>query len=167
MTFDSKEYLKKWRKNNKERKSEMDKEYYQKNKEKIKKNSKKRYYLKREECKNQCKKYYQKNKEKRKQYIKQCFDDNYSLLTNKGLITDCIICGFPKEKFAAIDFHHINPEEKEKQMSPLIHNPVSQGLLEEARKCVCMCRNCHSLYHAGDEEVIEKFNEYTNRKKEV
>lgn len=81
-------------------------------------------------------------------------------MIEKGLMTDCIICGFPKEKFVAISFHHINPEEKEKQIGSLIGSTTDEKLVKEASKCVCMCFNCHQLYHNNDKEVIEKYNKY-------
>lgn len=157
----------------KEQKKLYDQQYYQQHKEEIKSRTKKYYMEKRKqynkehahEIKAYMKQWHAKNKDKVKAYKQTYFKKNYDVLLQNNLITDCVLCGFPKEKFAAIDFHHLNPEEKEKQMSPLIHNSSPQGLIEEAKKCICLCRNCHSLYHAGDEETIEKYNKYIKKER--
>lgn len=169
---DKTNYGKKYWDSHKEEKKQYDKQHYQDNKESMKENSKKYYNDKRkqwnkehsDEISSYMKQWNIKNKDKIKAYKESYFKNNYELLLKEGLITDCVVCGYSKEKFAAIDFHHINPDEKEKQMSPLIHNSAPQGLLEEARKCICLCRNCHSLYHAGDEEVMKKYDEYIKRR---
>lgn len=86
-------------------------------------------------------------------------EKNIQFLLDKGLLTDCIICGFSKEFFPAIDFHHIDPNQKKACISNVMRNRNVQKLLEEASKCVCLCRNCHQLYHAGNEFVVEKYNQ--------
>lgn len=60
----------------------------------------------------------------------------------------CQKCGY-NDSVAALDFHHINPDEKE-------YNPaytVVSGNLELARyeldKCILICSNCHREYGAG------------------
>lgn len=167
-------YSQQYWESHKEEKKEYDKKYYQDNKEVRKQYTKQYYNAKRkewnkehaEEISSYMKQWRSKNRERIKEYKEACFKENYNLLVQQNLLTDCIICGFPKEKFAAIDFHHINPKEKEKQMSPLMHNVCNEKLLKEAQKCVCLCRNCHSLYHAGDEQVVEKYNKYIKEREE-
>lgn len=169
---DKTNYSQNYWESHKEEKREYDKKYYQEHKE-IRKEYTKQYYKEKrkdwnkehsEEISSYMKEWRAKNRKRIKEYKEACFKENYNLLVEQGLITDCIICGFPKEKFAALDFHHINPKEKEKQMSPLMHNTCNEKLIQEAQKCVCLCRNCHSLYHAGDKEIIEKYNKYIKEK---
>lgn len=88
-----------------------------------------------------------------------------AILEYAGLITDCVICGYPKEKKAAIDFHHIDPLSKKRDISDF-RGISPEEYIEEAKKCVCLCANCHRLYHAGDEEVVEKYNKMVNKRKE-
>lgn len=62
-----KEYFKNWRENNKEKKSQTDKEYREKNKEKIKEGRKKHYINNVEKIKTKQKEYIENNKQKIKQ----------------------------------------------------------------------------------------------------
>ena len=59
----------------------------------------------------------------------------------------CAICGYNK-CHSALEFHHINPELKNFTIS----QNTSKGwqtLLEEAKKCVLVCSNCHREIHEG------------------
>ena len=86
--------------------------------------------------------YYWKNREEIAQRARQKYENNWQELVNIGLITDCVICGFPKEKKAAIAFHHIDPTQKSKNVTQLMWCGIDK-VAEEARKCVCLCFNCH------------------------
>ena len=58
----------------------------------------------------------------------------------------CIICG--ESEPICIDFHHINPEEKDFTIGQ--HRGKNrEWLLQEISKCVCLCANCHRKVHAG------------------
>ena len=62
----------------------------------------------------------------------------------------CRNCGQTFED-CCYDFHHINPEEKDFNIS----NPQTNGakswfkIRDELKKCVLLCSNCHRLVHAG------------------
>ena len=136
--------MKEWHK-----RTQYNKKYYLENKEKIekyKKNHKEQAY------------------KSMKKYHNRIYKENIDFLIKQNILTNCVICGFPKEKFASIDFHHVNPEEKEKNISSILQHPDKENLLKETSKCVCMCRNCHNLYHTGDEEITEKYNKYIKRR---
>lgn len=56
-------------------------------------------------------------------------------------IDGCVICG--DTRIEALDFHHLNPAEKE-------HNVTKIGrkkMLEEIKKCVVLCASCHRVEH--------------------
>lgn len=59
----------------------------------------------------------------------------------------CEICGYNKN-LAALEFHHINPEEKEFQLD-LRHlsNTNLDKLEKEINKCQLLCANCHREIH--------------------
>jgi hypothetical protein len=58
----------------------------------------------------------------------------------------CGICGYNKcDK--SLDFHHIDEEEKEFNLSARIKK--WERLVKEAKKCVMLCANCHREVHAG------------------
>lgn len=61
----------------------------------------------------------------------------------------CCICGFDAFQ-EALEFHHIDPSTKSFGLTD--SNAVTKALekqLEEARKCVLLCANCHRGVHAG------------------
>ena len=63
-----------------------------------------------------------------------------------SLKTPCIVCG--ESEPVCIDFHHINPEEKDFTIGK--HRGKAREILEkEISKCVCLCSNCHRKVHAG------------------
>lgn len=56
----------------------------------------------------------------------------------------CAICG--EDHPACLDFHHLDPAEKEHRMAEC---RSIQAAIQEAAKCVLLCRNCHAKGHAG------------------
>jgi hypothetical protein len=56
----------------------------------------------------------------------------------------CTECGYNKS-LAALDFHHLNPLEKD--MKYLNHRMSFEKLKVELDKCVLLCANCHREKH--------------------
>ena len=89
-----------------------------------------------------------------KPYCKSCykldrnerFDD---IVAQVFPVLECKLCGYNKcEK--ALEFHHLDPSTKLINIAKLgmtRHN--SQFVLDELRKCVVLCANCHREFHAG------------------
>lgn len=62
----------------------------------------------------------------------------------------CEICGYDKN-LAALEFHHINPDEKEFQLDMRhLSNCALEKLEEEISKCIILCANCHRELHNQD-----------------
>jgi len=57
----------------------------------------------------------------------------------------CCKCGY-KKCFAALDFHHIDPEQKEHQWNTLRFQSWDK-IVEELKKCILVCKNCHTEIH--------------------
>ncbi len=78
----------------------------------------------------------------------------------KVLGNKCCLCGYDKIP-DALEFHHINPEEKDYAISK---NGTCNDLekdLAEIKKCVLVCANCHREIHNNlysEEELWEKQN---------
>ena len=59
------------------------------------------------------------------------------------------------------DFHHLDPAVKEGKVNTF---GSFEKCLEEAKKCILVCANCHRLIHAGEIKVgpdmghLEKYN---------
>ena len=63
----------------------------------------------------------------------------------------CKLCGFKVP--VALDFHHLDPNEKDMNVSDLVHFSIKK-LKEEIRKCIVLCANCHMMVHAGLLEIV-------------
>ena len=78
----------------------------------------------------------------------------------------CQICGYDK-CIQALDFHHVNPEEKSSDFNANT-NRSWQTTRDEIKKCILLCANCHREVHAGViplENLSPSFNE--ERAKEI
>lgn len=64
----------------------------------------------------------------------------------------CALClgEFP---IAVYDFHHLNPKEKEYKISS--GNTFSK-ILEEVKKCIMLCSNCHRIIHSDIDYLLLK-----------
>ena len=68
----------------------------------------------------------------------------------------CEKCGYNK-CIAAMDFHHINPKEKDFAVSKNGHTKSWEKLKKEADKCILVCANCHRELH-------EELNGYKDKR---
>lgn len=59
----------------------------------------------------------------------------------------CVKCGYNKCD-DVIEYHHINPKEKDFNISQYIKLSI-EILKKEAGKCIPLCANCHREFHAG------------------
>lgn len=48
---------------------------------------------------------------------------------------------------ATLDCHHINPNEKDYNISHMINRFSKSRILKELEKCIILCSNCHRKYH--------------------
>ena len=77
----------------------------------------------------------------------------------------CEICGYDKN-YAALEFHHIDPEEKEFQLDARrIANTSKTRLFEELKKCKLVCANCHREIHHSDldKNVVEEKSNFVEK----
>ena len=67
----------------------------------------------------------------------------------------CVCCGYSRCA-DTLDFHHKNPIEKEKSLGGLRATVRSwMKIIEEVKKCVLVCANCHREIHAGIRNIPE------------
>jgi len=59
----------------------------------------------------------------------------------------CKICGYNKCE-QALEFHHVNPEEKEFRLAEML-TYTEDKILKEFSKCLLVCANCHREIHYG------------------
>jgi hypothetical protein len=70
----------------------------------------------------------------------------------------CSRCGYNKN-IASLEFHHLNPLEKEITPSKLI-NRKWEILKKEIDKCVLLCSNCHKEEHQRIDDKIQLQNNF-------
>ena len=71
----------------------------------------------------------------------------------------CGICGYNKCE-TALEFHHLNPKKKELLITSRCR--AWTKTVDEARKCIMLCANCHREIHTGLISLpknIKRFNE--------
>ena len=87
------------------------------------------------------------------------FRRNRKLNLIKVCGNQCNICGYNRA-ISALEFHHINPEEKEYALASMGTCHQLEKDLEEIKKCILVCSNCHREIHEGfytkDELFLKK-----------
>lgn len=69
----------------------------------------------------------------------------YEIIMSRG--GKCEVCGYDKN-IAVLEFHHINPDEKEFQLDMRkFSNTTLEKLQKEIDKCMLLCVNCHRELH--------------------
>ena len=58
----------------------------------------------------------------------------------------CAKCG--ETRGYVLDYHHVDPNEKDSTIARLTSNSTKiENVLEEVKKCIVLCANCHREYH--------------------
>jgi len=60
----------------------------------------------------------------------------------------CQICGYSR-CLVALDFHHIDESTKEFELSQRDLTRSWVKIINEAKKCILVCANCHREVHSG------------------
>lgn len=74
----------------------------------------------------------------------------------------CAICGYDKCA-SALEFHHLNPNEKDFTLATNA-NIATVKALEEIKKCILVCANCHREIHANLIDDSQLFSSYSEEK---
>ena len=82
---------------------------------------------------------YSNNQRKRRKRNKEAF-----LALSPPLL--CAVC--KETAYECLDFHHVNPKEKEYAVKKLLLQNKLSTVVEEAKKCLVLCANCHRKHHA-------------------
>ena len=67
-------------------------------------------------------------------------------LLHRLKINGCAICGYNKCP-NALEFHHVNSEDKKFHLVASNLQRTEESLIEEINKCVLLCANCHREIH--------------------
>ena len=66
----------------------------------------------------------------------------------------CKFCG--ENHPAALDFHHEDPSQKDREVSYFVKNYQYKRAMEEVKKCLVLCANCHRKVHFGEQQKRKK-----------
>lgn len=67
----------------------------------------------------------------------------------------CCKCGYDKH-IEALTFHHLDPDEKDNTIANFLRNPRRlDKIVDELKKCVMLCSNCHIELHAGHWNIAD------------
>jgi len=66
----------------------------------------------------------------------------------------CIVCDYNK-CMSTLEFHHLDPNKKEFQISSKLHSRSWKNIVKELDKCVLVCSNCHREIHEGVTDIKE------------
>lgn len=64
----------------------------------------------------------------------------------------CQMCGY-KKYMGALEFHHIDPKQKDFNLSRMKQYTFNDKVTNELDKCILVCSNCHREIHGGLEVV--------------
>jgi len=108
-----------------------------------------------------------KNSEKQKESQRNHYLNNkeaYHLRTNKhkklkrawlnGIKTDLGCAKCEEKRTPCLEFHHTEARKgnQELRISYLVRSWSRERILEEIKKCIVLCRNCHALEHWDEEK---------------
>jgi hypothetical protein len=99
------------------------------------------------ECQQEYRKeHYRRNKEKYLAKAKSSTARNEEWVREYKRKSKCELCG--ESHPACLQFHHLDPNEKEGNVSWVAHTGCSlTKLMEEVAKCQVLCANCHFKLH--------------------
>ena len=90
----------------------------------------------------------EKNKDKYRKYQrksnKMCYDRGQTFINKHRAICGCRKCG--EKRYWLIDYHHIDPKTKDYPI-PYYKTCNLETLKVELKKCIPLCRNCHTDFH--------------------
>ena len=96
-------------------------------------------------------------------YMKQKYQDKKQEIQDLKSSYSCAKCG--ETRGYVLDFHHINPEDKDKDIARMTSNNYRlDRVYEEIKKCVCLCSNCHREFHHLEEHNNITLEDYLHIK---
>ena len=86
------------------------------------------------------------------QYMRNKYQEKKTTVQDLKSQCKCAKCG--ESRGYVLDYHHINPKEKEQTIARMTSNYYSlDNIYDEINKCIVLCANCHREFH-----YFEKLN---------
>ena len=94
-------------------------------------------------------------------YMNQKNAQNREIVHNLKQNSCCAKCG--ENRWYVLDYHHLNPEEKEATIARLTSNKYKlEDIQKEVNKCIVLCANCHREFHHFEKQNNLTIFEYLN-----
>lgn len=92
-------------------------------------------------------------------FMKEVYENKKKTVSEIKKNLKCAKCG--EEREYCLDFHHIDPNEKENTIARMTSNNYRlDTVLNEIKKCIVLCSNCHREFHYFQEEDGITIEEY-------
>lgn len=88
--------------------------------------------------------YFEKEKVLKRGHSARMYKYNHALISRYKTMYGCSECGY-KQRAEALQFDHLNPKEKYKEVSSMYTYSLS-SLKKEIAKCRILCANCHAIH---------------------
>ena len=93
------------------------------------------------------------------QYMKDAYAKKQKEIQELKSQYKCAKCG--DNRGYVLDFHHIDPSEKNIEISRMVSNNYKLNkVYDEIKKCICLCANCHREFHYLEKEKNITLNDY-------
>lgn len=66
----------------------------------------------------------------------------------------CVQCG--QNHPATLDFHHIERHPSNRKVNKLLTNKAYLQAMEETKRCMVLCSNCHRIHHHNERQEKKK-----------
>ena len=95
-------------------------------------------------------------------YMKNKYQEKKQAIQELKSECSCAKCG--DKRGYLLDYHHLNPEEKETTVARMTSNYYSlEKIQQEINKCIVLCANCHREFHYLEKENGITIDEYLNK----
>lgn len=92
-------------------------------------------------------------------YMKQKYQQKKTIIQELKSECSCAKCG--DKRGYVLDYHHLNPTEKENTIARLTSNTSKlDKTFEEIKKCIVLCANCHREFHYLEKNTGLTIQEY-------
>lgn len=92
-------------------------------------------------------------------FMKEVYENKKKTVAEIKKNLKCAKCG--EEREYCLDFHHADPNEKENTIARMTSNNYRlDTVLNEIKKCIVLCSNCHREFHYFQEQNGITIEEY-------
>ena len=92
-------------------------------------------------------------------FMKEIYENKKKTVSEIKKNLKCAKCG--EEREYCLDFHHVDPNEKENTIARMTSNNYRlDTVLDEIKKCIVLCSNCHREFHYFQEQNGTTIKEY-------